>query len=222
MLTHPTRPVYPLVEPSDFAQERLPAAVAEHEEPLRLIHLWARDYLCGPDPDLGRRGDVCPFTDASLRKGLFYLSVHPEQPADQEELAELLLDYRDWFVELAGDGPDSQFTTILVLFPTLSDLALIDRTQAALKREYTEAGLMIGEFHPGPPEKGGLWNADFRPLRAPLPLLAIRHMVPSDFPFLRDDGITVAAYLRRFGERLPAHLRAQVQDAANRLATSGS
>ncbi|GAB3510667.1 DUF6875 domain-containing protein [Amycolatopsis cihanbeyliensis] len=204
MLIHPTRPVYPLIEPSDFAAARLPDAVAEHEDSLRRIHGWAREYLCRPNPRLGRRGDVCPFTGTSLRKGLFLVSVHTGQPADPAELSGLLLHYRDWFTELSPrTEPDAQFTTILVLFPNLTDVTLIDRTQGALKREYTESGLMIGEFHPGPPDKGGLWNPDFRPLRAPLPLLAIRHMVPTDLPFLRDDEATVAAYLRRFGDRLP-------------------
>ncbi|WP_216216773.1 DUF6875 domain-containing protein [Amycolatopsis aidingensis] len=204
MLTHPTRPVYPLVEPADFAAEELPHAVAEYEVALRRIHGWAREYLCRPNPDLGRRGDVCPFTSASLRKGLFLISVHPGRPERPADLAELLLHYRDWFTELSpSTEPESQFKTILVLFPNLTDVTLIDRTQGALKREYTEAGLMIGEFHPGPPDKGGLWNPDFRPLRAPLPLLAIRHMVPTDFPFLRDDEVTVAAYRDRFGDPLP-------------------
>jgi hypothetical protein len=60
---------------------------------------------------------------------------------------------------------------------------------------------MIGEFHPGPPPAPGLWNADFRPMRSPLPLLAVRHMVAADTPFLRGDPEHLAAYRRRFGER---------------------
>ena len=91
-----------------------------------------------------------------------------------------------------------------------------------LKREDVRKGLMIGEFHDGPPPKPGLWNPDFRPLRSPVPLLAIRHMVPTDFPFLRDDDTTVAAYLQRFGDRVPTHLREHVRAAADRLTRSGS
>ncbi|MEU7531477.1 DUF6875 domain-containing protein [Saccharothrix sp. NPDC042600] len=226
MLLHPNRPAHPLVEPSDFAAPTLPEQVAAHEAALRTVFAWAAEYLCAPHPELGRRGDVCPFTDTSLQKGLFFLSVHPGRPTEPAELAELLLHYRDWFAELEPrSGPGAQFKTILVLFPELrepADWSVVDRTQELLKPEYTANGLMVGEFHPGPPDKAGLWNPVFRPLNSPVPMLAIRHMVPTDFPFLRDDDVTLAAYLERFGDRVPTHLRGDVRAAADRLATSGS
>ncbi|MBW4717939.1 DUF6875 domain-containing protein [Saccharothrix obliqua] len=226
MLIHPTRPTHPLVEPADFAAERLPDEVAAHETALRAVYEWAGDYLSSPHPDLGRRGDVCPYTPTSLQRGLFFMSVHPGVPSGPRELADLLLAYRDWFLELEPrTGPVAQFKTVLVLLPDLTgsgDWAVVDRAQELLKREYTDHGLMVGEFHPGPPDKGGLWNPDFRPLRSPVALLGIRNMVPTDFPFLRDDDVTLAAYLRRFGDRVPTHLRDDVRAAADRLATSGS
>ncbi|QTR03710.1 hypothetical protein J7S33_01245, partial [Saccharothrix algeriensis] len=217
---------HPLVEPADFAAERLPDAVAAHEQALRTVFAWAADYLCAPHPELGRRGDVCPFTDSSLKKGLFLLSVHAGGHDDPAELARLLLPYRDWFAELEPrTGTSAQFKTILVLFPDLTaraQWAVVDRAQELLKADYARDGLMVGEFHPGPPDKAGLWNPGFRPLRSPVPMLAIRHMVPTDFPFLRDDDATLAAYLRHFGDRVPTHLRGDVRAAADRLATSGS
>ncbi|MGM1058434.1 DUF6875 domain-containing protein [Saccharothrix sp. Mg75] len=221
MLVHPTGQAHHLVEPADFAGTRLPEEVAAHELPLRTVLAWADEYLGGPHPDLGRRGAVCPFTDTSLQRGLFYLSVRPGTPESTDELAALLLHYRDWFTELEPrTGPGAQFKTILVLFPDLVEFDVVDRTQQLLKAEYTRMGLMLGEFHPGPPQKAGLWNPAFRPLTSPVPLLAIRHMVPTDFPFLRDDDETVAAYLQRFGDRVPTHLRGDVRAAADRLATT--
>ncbi|GAA1286189.1 DUF6875 domain-containing protein [Saccharothrix xinjiangensis] len=218
MLIHPTHQAHPLVEPADLAAPTLPLEVAAHEALLRTVFRWANDYLCGPHPDLGRRGAVCPFTDTSLQRGLFFLSVHPGTPRHPDELAELLLHYRDWFTDLEPrTGPTAQFKTILVLFPDLVEFDVVDQVQQALKPDYTRDGLMLGEFHPGPPEKAGLWNPAFRPLHSPVPLLAIRHMVPTDFPFLRDDDSTVAAYLQRFGDRVPAHLREHVRAAAARL-----
>lgn len=223
MLIHPTHQAHPLVEPADFAAPRLPDAVAAHELPLRTVFEWAGEYLCGPHPDLGRRGAVCPFTDTSLQRGLFYLSVHTGTPEQPDELAALLLHYRDWFAELEPKrGPGAQFKTIVVLFPDLTEFGVVDRAQELLKPRYTRDGLMLGEFHPGPPQKAGLWNPVFRPLHSPVPLLAIRHMVPTDFPFLRDDDTTVAAYLERFGDRVPTHLRDHVRAAADRLTRSGS
>jgi len=85
-------------------------------------------------------------------------------------------------------------TKIIVCEPADAPL-LVDRTQELLKTEFVRGGLMVGEFHPGPPSAPGLWNKDFRPLRSPVPLLAIRHMVPSDRPFLTGNADHLAAYL---------------------------
>lgn len=150
MLIHPTHRAHPLVEPADFAAPRLPDAVAAHEPPLRTVFAWAGEYLCGPHPDLGRRGAVCPFTDTSLQRGLFYLSVHAGTPEEPDELAALLLHYRDWFAELEPKrGPGAQFKTIVILFPDLTEFGVVDRAQELLKPQYTRDGLMLGEFHPG-------------------------------------------------------------------------
>ncbi len=60
---------------------------------------------------------------------------------------------------------------------------LIDSVQQKLKPLFVESGLMIGEFHKRN-ESPGLHNPNFRPLRSPIPLLAIRFMVEADLPFL--------------------------------------
>lgn len=129
--------------------------------------------------------------------------------------------YRDWFRELPPtSGPAAQFKTILLTLPDAPPEkvnAIVDATQRRLKPRYVPDGLMIGEFHDGPPDKGGLWNADFRPLRSPVPLLAIRHMVPSDFPFLADDPEFLSSYLQQFGDAVPAALRPRVAEAARAL-----
>jgi hypothetical protein len=77
------------------------------------------------------------------------------------------------------------FRTIIVGFPNADDSAghaALKRLQAQLKLYSFLRGLMIGRFHPQS-EDPGLWNPHFRPLRAPLPMLAIRHMVENDAPF---------------------------------------
>ncbi|GAA2853630.1 hypothetical protein GCM10010517_11480 [Streptosporangium fragile] len=186
---------------------------------LRRIVTWAREYLCRPHEALGRKGPVCPYAQTALDRGTFYLGVHPGRP-DGPGAVTALAGYRDWFPRLVSPpGVSPQYRTILVLFPDLPEAeaaAVIDHAQAALKSRYVAGGLMIGEFYPGPPPKAGLWNPDFRPLGSPVPLLAIRHMVPTDFPFLRDDPEQVASYLARFGDRPPAALRAEVRAVAAR------
>lgn len=220
MLTHPTLDIPPLVQPRDLDGD-LPAAVRAVEEPLRTTVDWARRYLCQPHPELGRKGDVCPFTESALARHTFYLAVRSGVPSDADEVADTVAHYRDWFLELPPtSGPSTQFKTILILFPDVAGPELhpvIDTAQRALKQAYVSRGLMIGEFHDGPPDKAGLWNSTFRPLRSPVPLLAIRHMVPTDFPFLSLDDEHVSAYLRLFGDRVPPHLRPQVSAATARL-----
>jgi len=210
-----------LVELKDLQQPDPPAPVAGHLEPLRRIVQWAQEYLCRPHPELGREGPVCPFVQAAMRKGLFLLAVCPGRALDQEAVRDTLRRYRDWFLELEPrEGNDAPFKTVLTLFPDLDEAdvpRLIEATQQELKAAYVEHGLMIGEFHAGPPVKAGLWNPDFRPLRSPVPMLVIRHMVPTDFAFLRDDKPFVRAYLQRFGDSVPAHLRETVQQVAERF-----
>ncbi len=220
MLSHPTLDIPPLVEPADLDGD-LPAAIRAVEEPLRTTVDWARRYLCQPHPELGRKGDVCPFTESALARRTFYLAACSGTQADADEVAGTVAHYRDWFLELPPTtAPSAQFKTILILFPDLAGPELhpvIDGAQRMLKQAYVSRGLMIGEFHDGPPDKAGLWNSQFRPLRSPVPLLAIRHMVPTDFPFLSLDDDHVTAYLRLFGNRVPPHLQPQVSAATARL-----
>ena len=105
--------------------------------------------------------------------------------------------YRRWFEQAWLSGHHA----LMVLFPAVGphDVPwVIDAPQRHLKTEFVERGLMVGEFHAGPPMAAGLHNPRFRPLRSPVPLLAIRAMVPTDLPFLLGDPRHRAAYEARF------------------------
>ncbi|MGW0481225.1 DUF6875 domain-containing protein [Nonomuraea sp. NPDC003214] len=199
-----------LFDPSDAEQNPAPHPLAaEHGADLRAVVAWARAYLTRPHPELGRRGPVCPYAQASLDRNAFLLAVQPGGGHTVASLSALLAPYRDWFLDLAPrGGPAAQSTTVLVLLPGMRDAReVIDAAQRELKDAYVGHGLMIGEFHDGPPDKAGLWNQDFRPLRSPVPMLVIRHMVPTDLPFLISDETHLAAYRDLFGEQVPGHLR---------------
>jgi len=221
VLTHPFHPECVLVEQCDLDAGLDHPLLDGVLDTLRTVSTWARTYLCRPHPDLGRRGPVCPYAQASLDRGMFFLAVQRGVPASTDALDETLLIYRDWFRQLPPTGgPAAQFKTILLVLPDVppeSVREIVDATQRRLKPRYVSEGLMIGEFHSGPPDKGGLWNPDFRPLRSPVPMLVIRHMVASDFPFLADDAGLVADYLRFFGPVTPLALRDRVAEAAHRF-----
>lgn len=83
---------------------------------------------------------------------------------------------------------------------------------------------MIGEFH-NRNESPGLHNPHFRPLRSPIPMLAIRFMAEADLPFL--DRITdepqvrvryLEAYLSRLGKTISDQKRLRQAEAALKLA----
>jgi hypothetical protein len=145
---------------------------------LHRIATWAVAFLNTPHRDLGRRGPVCPYTRQSLGNRSFLLGqVRGPEIAPAVEL------YRECFVELLEQTAEERrhLLTILVVLPDLdrSDAGPLDEVQARLKDAFVRDGLMVGQFHPRC-EQSGLWNEDFRPLRAPVPLMAIRRMVSSD------------------------------------------
>lgn len=218
MLTWQEDPDLFLVELPDLRQEPVPERIADSVEPLRQIVAWAQEYLCRPHSELGRGGPVCPFVPLAMKKCLFYLTVCRGRDFDRDGIEGTLMRYRDRFLALDPvAGPEAAFKTILILFPDLQQAdvpALIDATQDNLKGSYVEKGLMIGEFHAGPPQKAGLWNPDFLPLRSPVPMLVIRNMVATDFAFLRGDKGFVQTYLTRYRDGIPAHLREEVRQVA--------
>jgi Domain of unknown function (DUF6875) len=229
MLVHPRNQNSYLVTVDDLAADGpLPETLSRYAGPLRAIAEWVRQYLTNPHPELGRSGPVCPYVPTALKRGLLYLTVQPggRDVLDTTEVAQTVLRYRDWFRELEPrEEPAAQFKTILILFPDVCAAdapEVIDRTQAALKPAFVEAGLMIGQFHQLPPTDSGLWNPDFRPLRSPVPLLAIRHMVSSDLPFLDKEQQMLEAYRRVFGNNLTRRQSDGLRDAMRRVMAEGS
>ena len=172
------------------------------------LQRWVADYLTQPNVDLGRAGPVCPFAGPSLDRDLLWVvSVRGTSPAFADVVA-MLHEFRAVFSALPPDaGPNALLKAVLIAFPDVVDFALIDQLQRTLKPEYVAAGLMVGQFYDGCREPG-LWNDRFRPLQSPIPLIAIRHMVSSDFPFLNTNPEWVEAYLRRFAPTIPSPVRA--------------
>ncbi|WP_033441828.1 DUF6875 domain-containing protein [Saccharothrix sp. NRRL B-16314] len=185
-------------------------AVPAHQLPhLREILAWAGEYLVSPHSGLGRKGPVCPYTLASLQRGLFHLA----SPADGSDVTDVLgavESLRSWYGKISsGIAPDDQeLLTILLVLPRLDhrDPTTLDDLQREAKDNFVADGLMIGQFHPVC-DQPGLWNADFKALRAPVPLLAIRRLVVFDLPFLVDSTAHAGSYLRRFAPDIPPRVR---------------
>lgn len=188
---------------------------------LTCIAKWTREFLARPHPQLGRKGAVCPFVPLSLVMDSIWLAEVAEPAATFESISEIITEYRDLFLKTEPTtGSDSLQKAFMIVFPTLGPdgAALVDKVQYALKKYFVDMGLMLGEFHAAN-EGEGLRNPDFRPLRSPVPMLAIRHMVESDLPFMtresyppRERASFMRSYLSRVGGSLPPGKFDQVLD----------
>ncbi|KZE43292.1 hypothetical protein AVW09_00690 [Microbacterium sp. T32] len=177
-------------------------------EMIPTIHEWAISFLTRPHEMLGRAGAVCPFTKPSLDRQMFWAGVDDAHYTTPDQLVGLMEGMADQFIELPGEaGKDAIFKVALVVLPNVTDYALIDRAHASLKDRFVSQGLMIGQFYPGC-TVGGLWNPEFKPLDAPLPMLVIRHMVVTDFPFLVGSREWMDIFLRKFAPSIPSPVRA--------------
>jgi len=181
----------------------------EHLTPVREILAWARKYLVSPHPELGRNGPVCPYTQPSLHKGLFHLAAL----SGEGDVGAAVESLRGWYERLGATLPaaDRELLTVLLVLPHLdhTDASGLDELQRVAKDKFVEDGLMIGQFHPVC-DAPGLWNPEFKALRAPVPLLAIRKLVVFDLPFLVDHRAHAESYIRRFAPEIPPRIRKQL------------
>jgi len=225
------------------AQRRLQAEGASDDGPPRLLRIseveqapdpdsslpciaqWVRDFLARPHPQLGRKGSVCPFVPLSLTMDTIWLAEVCDPAASFESISAIITEYRDLFLAMEPrSGPDAMQKSFLIVFPALAQHAdgpaLVDKVQYALKKYFVDMGLMLGEFHSAN-ESPGLRNPDFRPLRSPVPMLAIRYMVDSDLPFLMRESYPPqqrASFLRSYLSRVGGNLSpAKFEQVLDRL-----
>ncbi|WP_157229061.1 DUF6875 domain-containing protein [Nocardia brevicatena] len=178
-----------------------------------MFETWVRDFLVHPHSDLGRDGPVCPFVKPAVAHGtLRCVFVPGDNELTTERMCAVVDDAFDLFVaHTRPPVPGAPQMALVTVFPDLTDYARVDTVHSARKDRCVTAGVMVGQFYPGCSQPG-LWNKDFRPLNAPLPMLVIRNMMPSDFPFLVGKSEWLFAYLSWFGRALPANLRRSIAE----------
>ncbi|WP_338849879.1 DUF6875 domain-containing protein [Massilia sp. W12] len=189
--------------------------------PMACIADWVHNYLAKAHPELGRKGPVCPFVPISLELDTIWMAEIPHNKPDLHAISDVILRYRDLFLESEPvSGADMLNKAFLVVFPNLGPegASIVDEVQYHLKRHFVEKGMMLGEFHASN-QSPGLRNPDFRPLRSPIPMLAMRYMVDSDLPFLAREDYPPelrTAYLRTYLARLGSDLSpAKFDEAMN-------
>ncbi|RJO72402.1 hypothetical protein D5S18_24395 [Nocardia panacis] len=174
---------------------------------LGVVREWARTYLTGTSPELGREGPVCPYVGPAIRRDLMWVGRIPGSRPWPEFIRLVLADALELYPKLPPtEGGATVLRTLVTVFPGLRDYSLIDELHAELKSEFVAQGFMLGQFYPGCAQPG-LWNKDFHPLDAPVPMLVVRPMMATDFPFLLERTEWMSAYVKKFAPALPAHVR---------------
>jgi hypothetical protein len=186
----------------------MPAMGADALRFCRSIGQWMTSYLMSSHPELGRPGEVCPFTSRAYQFDTIRIGVSFAHSRDGTVIRQTMRDSLRQFASIACDDAATHFRTVIVGFPNLTDQEGVAALRAAQRRLTLRClwdGLMIGRFHPAS-EDEGLWNPDFRPMRAPIPLLAARHLVRNDAPFALRHPALLASYLCRYAAAAPRHL----------------
>ena len=178
----------------------------------RSIAHWITTYLMKSHPDLGRTGEVCPFTSRAHELDTIRIGVSLAASGDSAAVERSMRECLRHFSAIPCEPAKRHLRTILVGYPNLNDeagAAALHVAQRRLKWHCLWKGLMVGRFHPRS-EDEGLWNADFRPMRSPIPLLAIRHMVRNDAPFALRNPLLLVGYAARYAMAAPKHLLANL------------
>ena len=176
------------------------------DDPARVVANWARAYLMRPHPELGRAGAVCPFTPISAR--LDALLVGSSAARDVGAIFRTMGDALRAFDAMSCPPGQRHFRAVIVAFPHCggeAGRARLKAVQNRLRPESIYRGKMIGLFEPHSRDRG-LINPDFRPLRSPVPLLAIRMLVANDAPFVLRNPRLAPIYLLKFPLEGPLRL----------------
>lgn len=164
---------------------------------------WIQSYICQPHPQLGRKGDICPFAQPAIDNNMldmvFHYGVNGQSASEIEAITQK---YIQVFLDhYPLDRPNAIFQTLLVVFPDIPiELStVIDDAHRTLKSAYVQQGLMLGQFHMTCPEPA-VRNPDFPIMVSPLPFFAIRHMAQHDVLFLHQRTDWFSHYDARLGE----------------------
>lgn len=195
-----------------------PGECAHRFPDVAVLIRWIDDYLIRPNQNLGRTGAVCPFVKQAVKGHTIWTAFIPGDPEPTvDAMQDMVDDAMDIYTDLIDTETDTPLHTVVTIFPDLTDCRPIDAVQSARKSQFVERGLMLGQFYPGC-RQTGLWNKDFYPLDSPMPMLVVRKMMKSDFPFLVSNREWLFAYLSQYAPDLPVRLRRSI---AERLQVHG-
>jgi hypothetical protein len=176
------------------------------------VKAWTRHFLMSDHPQLGRDGNVCPFTALGARLNTLRFGASDANAHEGDCIRRQLLGAFAQFDEIPFAEKTGVYRAILIAFPACvgaDGLATLSRVQKGLRLASFLRARMIGVFHPQTEERG-LWNEQFRPLRSSVPLVAIRCLVAADAAFVLRHPLLAPAYLSNFPLAGPLRLAQQL------------
>ena len=189
------------------------------DDALAQLRGWIETYLMQTHPQLGRPGVVCPFTRLARKHDTIRLAICDATPDDRAEIFVAIRSGYKMLGRIPATTETAVLRTVVIGFPNCNSeagLAVIHRGQTQHKLHAAMYFRMLGLMHPSS-EARGVWNPDFRPLRAPMPLLAMRYMVEQDAALIADHRLQWPPYFLKFGaagvRRLLACRRAAAEAA---------
>ena len=190
-----------------LSPSRAPAFVSQSRAAeLNAVHAWIHEYLGRPNPDLGRKGPVCPFAVPALGDDGLWVTFDDELDGGSAwRLRRALLRYADAYAAKARAAKDPGMTALLLVLSRVprERYGRLDELHSEMKTMLMMRDVMVSALHPDS-TRPGLWNAQFHVLRAPFPAFAFRTMDVRDIVFVAQNRRAFAHYARRFG-----HLYAQ-------------
>jgi hypothetical protein len=186
-------------EPRLFTYDE--AREAEGGEPLAVLADWLTAFPMNGHAQLGRSGSVCPFVRKAALIDTLRMGISQSMPQDEEAVFRLIRGSFNLLKQIPAPPGRERLGTILYGFPNCASpagLAMLGRVYQRHKYYTLVRSVMIAFFHSGS-ETHGLWNPDFRPMRSPLPVLAVRYLIEQDATFAAKHHLMLAPYLMRFG-----------------------
>jgi hypothetical protein len=176
-------------------------AASHRSDALARLCDWVENYLMGSHPELGRPGLVCPFTRLARKHDTIRLAICKATPEDRADVFAAVQCGYEMLDRIPATAETAVLRTVVIGFPNCNSeegLALIHQGQRRHKLHAAMHFRMLGLMHPAS-EARGVWNPNFRPLRSPMPVLAMRYMVEQDAALIANHRLQWPSYCLKFG-----------------------
>lgn len=172
---------------------------------------WISEFVARRDPRINRPGPVCPHVAGAISRDLIWLVTLPTDGWSVDEAVEKGRYLIDLYHALFTVPGEFRGGSLLAFFPDVPDEhagVFIDAGHRRLRAEFIRRGLMLGEFHPAS-QVGSVRNPEFKVMRSPAPMFAVRALTTHDLMFLdtpqtaaRDRLEYLGHYLRYVGAQI--------------------